>query len=542
MTVQLRFLGGLGEFGANSLAVTAGNEPPLVVDAGAGFLPFEAFGVAYEVPDWAALLDEGPAAALITHAHDDHMKGLGRLVAEFPDTAVRASRTALIWSAEAVDEDHRVAGREFAPGEVLAGMEVDALPVSHSIPGTVILRLGTPAGRLVHASDLRLAPSALEEATDREVMARWGDEGVELALLDATNALDDATPPEESTVAATLADLIGSTPGLVVAVSFASQVGRFRQLALAAAAAGRVVVPVGQGLLRAVRVGKAAGHLALPAGLIRHSRELVRLPRDRVVVVATGSQGEFGSAFPRLVYGEMPAVRLGPGDRVLHAARVIPGHDRRVADLLDGCARAGAEVVTAGDAAIHSSGHLSQAEMREALELLRPRWVIPVHGRRRNLEAAAALARGMGCRTLVVESGEDVAWNGEGPASLGRQFEVSRVPIAQDGSVLPWDAVRARRKLGREGVVIALLALDANGGRPADPTLRAEGVPLADALVTRLARELGDEVRRVSPLAQRDPDVLRSTMASWLRRELWQRVGRRPVIIPVVAAHEQGVR
>lgn len=538
MTVRLTPLGGLGEFGANSWVLSVEGEAPVVVDAGAGFLPFEAFGVAYEVTDYAAVLEAAPAGALMTHGHDDHLKGLGHLVAAFPGTPVRASRTTLRWSAEDPEESRRVSGREFVPGEVLGGVEVEALPVSHSIPGTVILRLGTPAGRLVHASDLRLAPSALGEETDREVLARWGDEGVELAFLDATNALEEGDPPDEGEVAATLAELVSSAPGLVVAVSFASHVGRLHQLALAAAGAGRVIVPVGHGLQRAVAVGRAEGHLNLPAGLIRHHRELARLPRDRVVVAATGSQGEFGSAFPRLVFGEMPAVRLGPGDTVLHAARVIPGHDRRVSDLLDMCVRSGAKVVTAGDAPIHATGHVTRREMAELLGLLRPRWVIPVHGRRRNLEAAAALARAAGCHTLVAESGQEVGWLEGDPAPTGRYVEAARLPIGRDGSMLRWEDLRARRRLAREGMVVAVLAVPEDGGRLADPVLRVEGLHLKEPLVARLERELGDEVRRVSPLAQRDADALRDAMAVWLRRELWQRVRRRPVIVPVVAAPE----
>lgn len=533
MTTRCTALGGLGEFGANSMVVTAEDGRSLVVDAGIGFVPLEAFGVAYEVPDFAALLAEPPAAAVITHAHDDHMKGLPHLVAAYPGLPVAAGGMTRQW-AGSVDEDRRVAVGLLVSGELVGGFQVDSLPVSHSIPGTLALRLHTPQGPLVHASDLRLAPSALGESTDRETLAKWGDDGVNVAFLDATNALEEADPPEESQVADALVRQVQGVPGLVVAVTFASHLGRLHQLALAASAAGRVVVPLGQGLQRALAVGRTSGTLVLPAGLVRHARELGRLPRDRVLVVATGTQGESGSAFPRIVHGEVAAARLGPGDRVLHAARVIPGHERRLNELLDACVGAGADVVTAADAPIHATGHPPRRELEELLSLLRPTWVVPVHGRRRNLEELAVLARRMGCRTVVVESGEELALGDRELTVSGSHPGRARILVGQDGMPLSGSELRQRRRMGREGVMMAVLEAPGDGGRIGDPVLHAEGVNWNGTLLPVLSRELGDEMRRLGPVMAGDPDALAAAMGSWLRRELLRRGGRRPLVVPLV--------
>ncbi len=535
---KLVALGGLGEFGANSLLLEDDAGARTLIDAGAAFSDLADFGVGYEVPDFAALGGSGPAAVVLTHAHDDHVKGLAFLREAYAQIEVVASRTTLTWVRRALGDGAAIAGRELkaAVRTEVGPFAVEALPVSHSIPGAVAIRAEGSDGTLVLATDLRLAPSALDETTSEEALARWGDAGTGVLLLDSTNALVETAPPSEATVAAALEEQVRKAPGAVITVSFASQLGRFRQVARAAASVGRLVVPVGRGLVESLEVQGRLGGLGLPPGLVRPARELPQLPRDRVVVVATGSQGEPGSAFSRLGVDLLPGLRLRPGDTVLHAARIIPGNERRLAVLFDHCVRRGARVVTAAEAPIHASGHPHRAELQRLLELLRPSWVVPVHGRRRHLEAVAELARGRGIRTLVVENGEEVAWSSRGVAATGALRQVGRILLDDVGEeVLDPAILSHRRSLAREGLVVAVLPCSRSGGAPiAAVQLHVSGMPMDAALKDRLEASLGAEVARAGTLARRDPDWLRSTMTRWLRSEVRRRTRRRPVVVALV--------
>lgn len=530
--VRLVPVGGLGEFGANSMLIDDDGGRRLLVDAGAAFSDLDAFGVGYEVPDFATLGEGLPHDLVLTHAHDDHAKALFLLREAAPTAEVWGTRATLARAAPALGDARTTELRAGRPTRI-GRFAVDVLPVSHSIPGTVVVRLRADAGTMVIATDFRLAAPALGEATDLGELARWGADGVDVALLDSTNSTVSAEPPDEATIAATLAEQVRRATGMVVAVTFASHTGRFHQLVAAAVAAGRTVIPVGRGLVEMLAVERGLG-TRLPPGALRPLREAELVPRDRLLVVATGSQGETGSAFARLAVDLLAGLRLRSGDTILHAARIIPGSERRLASLFDHCARRGARVVTAADAPIHASGHAHRAELAAALELLRPRQVLPVHGRRRHLEAQAELARAHGCRTVVVENGEELEWGAAGLTPTGRRRGVGRILIDDVGEeVLDPGVLLHRRVMAQEGLVVAVLPLP-RGDKPSTPHVHAHGLALDAATRQRLAAELQAELCRGGALASRDPDWLRSTMASWLRRELRRRTRKRPAVVALV--------
>lgn len=542
MTVRLLGLGGLGEFGANSLLLDGGAAGRVLVDAGAAFADEPALGLGYEVPDFAAVAGPGPGLLVLSHAHDDHCKGLEMALRTWPGCRVAASRTTLTWCRSALT-GARVDGAELETGAAIpsGGWQVDALPVSHSIPGTLALRLRSAEITVVLASDLRVAPSALGEETSLDALARWGGDGVDVLLLDSTNALVATPPPTETAVAATLAELVRSTRGMAVAVTFASHLGRFRQVAMAAAAAGRVVVPVGRGLVEALTVQARLGGIGLPLGLVRPARELPRLPRDGVVAVVTGSQGESGSAFTRLAAGHLAGVGLQAGDRVLHAARVIPGNERRLAGLFDLCVRQGAEVVTAGEAPIHASGHPHRQELETLLGVLRPRWVLPVHGWRRHLQDVADLARCSGAMTVVAENGDELAWSGGVLELSGHRQPVGRLAFGDgDGDLLDAGVVHARRALARFGALLAVV-VESDGAVPT-VQLHTSGLCLAPEEMEELTVAVRGEAGRVLAVTA-DGDDAGLTMERWLRREVRRRCGQRPaVVVSVVTGADRARR
>lgn len=532
-------LGGLGEFGANAMLLEDENGESVLLDAGAAFSDLELFGVSYEVPDFATLAAP-PRALLLTHGHDDHLKGATHLWEAFPQVpAFGSPATVARLKLSGVGDGGATSPTQVFPAQgslSVGSWQVDALGVSHSIPGTVLLRLCGPAGTVVAATDFRLSPSALEEVTPLHELARWGGDGVDLVLLDATNALVFRPPPDEAQVAATLAELVAQTRGAVVGVIFASHAGRFLQFAQAAVACGRVVVPVGRGLEEMLAVQAAVGGFRLPPGTVRAARELARLPRERLVIVSTGSQGESGAAFTRLALDALPGFRLHPEDLVVHAARLVPGHERRVAKLLDHCARRGARVVTAEQAPVHASGHPHREELDRVLEVLRPRWVLPVHGGRRHLEEAATLARRHGCGTMVVENGQAVRWRDGEPRQEEGYQGVGRVLVGDDSCAAVNAALlQQRRQVARNGLVAAVIPTVGRGeGGVGEPQLMVVGLALADGERRRLLVGLGEELRRAQRQGCTDKEELRSTMSRWLRSELRRRQGCRPAVLVAV--------
>ncbi len=534
MTARAVPLGGLGEFGANSLLVECGAEGRVLVDAGAAFVEGHVFGVAMEVPDFAALGGPAPAAVVVTHGHDDHGRGLGVLCAAYPRIRVLGTRATLARVRRDAEPPPDVTFQEIGDRrESAAGVGLEFMPVSHSIPGTVMTRLfleGTPA---VVATDFRLTPSALGETTSAERLDRWGGEGVGVLFLDATNALVEAAPPSETTVGEVMAEQVSAARGAVVVVTFASHVGRFLQAARAAVAAGRVVVPVGRGMVESLEIQAILGGLGLPPGVVRRSRELADLPRDGVVLVATGSQGEPGSAFSSMALDRLPGFHLRRGDTVLHAARVIPGSERRLASVFDDCVRLGARIVTASDAPLHASGHPHRAELEELLALLRPRCVVPIHGRRRHLAVVSELAARHGARAVVVENGEELELVGGGAEPTGEHRGVGRVLLGEQGEVsLDPGLLHQRRALARNGLLVAVLARPGAAGAPLpDPELEGVGLDVGPEALDDMAAALGAELRREGSGLRDDPEWLRSTMNAWLREQMRRRLRRRPVVL-----------
>ncbi len=529
MRARLVALGGLGEFGANCLVFEAPGGERVLVDAGVAFSELEPYGVSFELPDFAALPGPAPEALLCTHAHDDHGKALPWLLDAFPDLRVCGSRATL--ARLNVPGGARTTVLEGGGTVRIGPWRIDAASASHSIPGALFLRVRDGGTRgIVVATDFRLAAPAFGEPTDEKLLATWGEEGVDLLLLDSTNAVGARVPPEEDAVEAALRDQVRGARGAVIAVTFASHVGRCRQLARAAAAAGRVAVPLGRGIVEALRIQASLGGLGLAPGVLRPERELGGVQHDGVVVLATGSQGEPGSAFARLAVDRVPGFRIEPGDRVLHAARVIPGRERVLEHLFDHCVRRGAEVVTAAEAPIHASGHPHPAELERVIELLRPRWVMPVHGRRRNLEATATLARRAGVAAVVVENGTEVVV-GDGAVGVGAaDRSVGRVLMADDGQrALDPVLVRERRTLGREGVVVAIVVGAAAGGGRRGVVVSAPGTGLTGSELDELGAALTAELVRAAG-HRGGEDELHSTMARWLRREVQRRTGRRRIV------------
>ena len=540
-------LGGLGEFGMNLMVYRHAGEC-IVVDAGMMF-PGEAhLGVDVVVPDLAFLEDCGTIHGIVlTHGHEDHIGAVPYVLArhDLPVLAPPHARglvEARLAEHPAIEAPRLTTLPPDGTPVPLGPFVLETIRAAHSIPQSKMLVLRTPVGTVLHTADFKIddAPPG-GESTDLERLARLGHEGVLALLSDSTNADQPGSSPSERVVGRALDTLLAAARARVFVTCFASNVERVAQLARLAQRHGRRIALVGSALRNQAEVAERLGLLAFPPGVRVSPEEVMALPREQALVVATGSQGEPLSALARIAVGKHRFVHVDDGDLVVHSAREIPGNEKSIGRMIDHLARRGAEVLTTKDAAVHASGHAARDDLRRVIELTRPRFLVPIHGEYRHLRAHARL--GVECGLAVdsvrlVESGDVVAL---GPAGLE---VVDRVPVGQvfiDAALDEVDEtlLEDRRRSAGQGVVVAVVAVDRGGDRARD---QAEIV--SRGFVPDAAGEEGfrvDAERRVlaalaeaTPEERRDEAMLKARIHTELKRFVRRRTQRKPLIIPVL--------
>jgi ribonuclease J len=542
--VRIVPLGGLGEIGLN-LMVIEHDRGAIVIDAGVMFGEERALGVGRLVPDLRYLEERkiAVAAVFLTHAHEDHIGALPYFLEQFP-VPVYGTAVTLAFARRTLAESPSIALdlRELKPGaSVAAGpFEVEAVRVTHSTPDSVALAIRPPAGLIVHSGDFKIDPAPVDGVRfDTERFAQLGNEGVEVLLSDSTNAERPGRCGSESSLKPLISDVIRRTRGKFFLSSFSSHLHRIRQLAEAAHEAGRYVLPLGRRMAESVRLGMEAGQLNLPVGTFVSLAEADFIEPRRLAVLASGSQGEPLSALTRLATDTHPAVRIAPDDVVILSSRFIPGNERAIHTVVNHLFKRGAEVLYDGVAPVHVSGHACRDELAELIQLLRPRYFVPIHGEYRHLvhHARIATAAGVteqGC--FLLENGHPLVLSG-GTARRGRPVHAGRLTANGDELSGP-AAIRQRRALAQEGAIVAILAVSAKDGSiVAGPDLIARGLIEGDGYEPMLARaraEVSGRLRALNGLARSDQRRLRDEMTRTLRRCLNTSGGRRPLIVPHV--------
>jgi ribonuclease J len=544
--LRLVFLGGLGEVGRN-MACLEMKGRLLVLDTGLSFPGEDMPGVDLVLPDYQYLREHRDriAGVVLTHGHEDHVGALPYLLREFPlDVYATRLTTGLLRSK--LDE-HEVADRatfhQVEPGGAtkVGPFSVRFLRVTHSIPDGVAVAIDTPFGTVLHTGDFRLDATPIDgRITDLQGLAEEAKRGVHVMLSDSTNAEDEGTVPSERTVGPELAAIIGEAPRLVVVACFASHIHRIQQVCDAARAAGRKVAFLGRSMHQSLEQAGSLGYLQVPEGDIVDIEEVAELPPESVCVVSTGSQGEPLSALALMAAHENKWVRLEEGDTVILSSSVIPGNEVAIHRVVDGLFRTGADVFHTGNAHVHVSGHAAAEELKLMLNLIRPRWFIPIHGERRHLSAHAKLAQGVGIpseRILVCEDG-DVVEIAEEVRALDRvpagMTLVDGLGIGDVGEVV----LRDRRKLAGDGVVVVVLTADAHSGEVlAGPDIITRGF-----IHDETSEDILEEARHRTLLSLKevereevgDPSILKQHVRRTLGKYFFEVTQRKPVIVPVI--------
>ena len=538
---DLRFvpLGGVGEIGVN--AYLYGQDGRwLMVDLGIGFADDRLPGVDIVLPDLRfieqqrAFLD----GLVLTHAHEDHLGAVPYLWPRLGCPIWCTPFTAAVLRAKLAETDFardvpiRVVepGQEFKPGNIACRF----VHVTHSIPDANALVLETEFGRVLHTGDWKLDPAPLVGArTDVDRLETLGREGVLAILCDSTNVLSPGTSGSEAEVRDSLTKLIAAQPNRVVLTSFASNVARMETAMLAAQAAGRELFVVGRSMRRMIDAAREVGYLQnVPP--IRDEREADLLPRQRVLYLCTGSQGEARSALARVAAGQHPRVRLEPADTVIFSAKIIPGNERTLYNLHNQLVRQGIEVVTEGDHFVHVSGHPCRDELEQMYRWIKPTISVPVHGEARHLHAHQRLAEQMGVpHAMLIENG-DVLRLAPGKPEIVDEVSVGRVVSETDGLVgVGDDMFRTRRRLMAHGTILVGVVLDDEGSVLATPQLTPLGAFELERfaeLRSRTIETVTDAVEDLSDSAVKDDERVREAVRVAVRQALDLPRHRRPIV------------
>ncbi|MBO6509725.1 MAG: ribonuclease J [Roseibium sp.] len=483
-------LGGVGEIGMNLGLYGYGPEDDrtwLIVDCGVSFAGPELPGIDLVLPDIKFLEEEvdNIAGMVITHAHEDHYGGILHLWPYLKVPVYSTAFTAGLLAAKAESEP----GAEEVPVTVvkqgerhkIGPFDVEFVAMAHSIPEPCALAIRTPAGMVLHTGDWKIDPTpGVGLPIDVDRLAALGREGVMALVCDSTNAVRDGVSPSEADVAEALKEVMAAAKHRIAVTTFASNVARIRAISLAAAANDRDVVVVGRSMRRVIEVSAELGYLE---GLKPfHDEEAFGyLPREKVVLLCTGSQGENRAALARIAAGDHRNIALSKGDMVIFSSRTIPGNEKAVGEVLNNLADKDAQIVTDKDALVHVSGHPRRGELEQLYKLVKPKVVLPVHGEPLHLSAHAAFAKEQGVPEVVRGKNGDIIRLVAGKAGI-----IGEAPsgiLVKDGHILDdpeVTGVRERRKLSFAGAAVVALVVNRAGDLLDDPDVTLLGLPDTD--------------------------------------------------------------
>ncbi|CAK0758085.1 Ribonuclease J [Azospirillaceae bacterium] len=530
-------LGGAGEIGMNlSLYGHAGKW--LMVDLGISFGDETMPGIEVIMADPAFIRERKRdlVGLVLTHAHEDHLGAVGYLWSELECPVYAVPFTAAVLRSKLHERGlvGRLKVQEVATGgRVQIGpFNVEMIGITHSIPEAHTLVIRTPAGSAVHTGDWKLdLEPQIGRLTDEAALARLATEGIDALVGDSTNALVPGYSGSEATVSAGLHDLFGRIGTRIAVTCFATNVARLRSVALAAAAHDRRVALVGRSLWRIYEAARGCGYLTdIPEFLTEHDAGY--LPRDKVALVCTGSQGEPRSALARIAAGDHPQILLEPGDVVVFSSREIPGNERAIATVQNRLLSQGIRLVTADNEPVHVSGHPARDELVQMLQWVRPRAAVPVHGERRHQEAHAEIARACQVPETLICSNGTLVRLAPGPTEIIDHVPTGR--LALDGKrlvALNSGAMRSRHRVIWNGAVVATLVLNQRGEIVTTPRLAIMGLVDEEHdrdLVVDLVESVREAVAALPKSSRNDDETVIKTVRGAVRRCFHASHGKKP--------------
>jgi ribonuclease J len=530
-------LGGAGEIGMN-LNLYGYRGQWLIVDCGVTFGDDTQPGIDVVIADPAFIVERRDQllGIVATHAHEDHIGAIPYLWPQLRCPVWATPFTASVLRAKLVEA--RLADKVTINTVPLSGrftigpFDLELITLTHSIPEPNAVVIRTSAGTVLHTGDWKLDPDPLiGPSTDEARLRAVGDEGVLAIVCDSTNALKPGHSGSEGDLRRSLTELIGGYGGRVAVACFASNVARLSTIAHAARAHDRDVALVGRSLWRMDKAARENGYLAdVPRFLTED--EAGYIPREKILLICTGSQGEPRAALARIAREDHPNISLDEGDVVIFSSRIIPGNEKPIARLHNELVRMGIDIVTEADHFVHVSGHPARDELVHMYQMIRPRIAIPVHGEARHMAAHADLA--MQCQveeTLVIENGDLVRLDRNGGAVVA---EIPTGRIVSDGkSLLPLRGavLQQRRRIGSDGSVVATIVVDRRGALAAPPQVSLLGLAEANAEpAAALCGALADAIEGLPTKLRQDDNQLREAARRALRRGLNERFGKRPLI------------
>lgn len=540
-------LGGVGEIGKNIFVVQYGSDI-IVLDSGLMFPEDEMLGVDIVIPDITYLLEhrQNIRGIFLSHGHEDH---IGALPYILPQLNVPVYGTKLTLGLLKIKlEEHGLLDsttlHEIRSNDTIekGNFKIKFFNTNHSIPDSVGMIIKTPTGNVVYTSDFKFDHTPVQgKITDFNSLAEIGREGVLVAISDSTNAERPGFTHSEMEVGETLNDIFKTTKERIIIVTFASNVHRIQQIINAAVFAGRKVAVDGRSMVNVVDISHELGYLNVPAGTLVELEEVRHLPKDKIVILTTGSQGEPLSALARLANANHRKMEILPGDTVVIAATPVPGNEKLVARTINNLFKRGAKVIYEAISGVHVSGHGSQEELKLMLNMLRPRYLIPVHGEYRHLIHHAELARKLGMKKeniFVVENGTVLEFSPAGGRIINNVpangVYVDGLGVGDVGSVV----LRDRQILSKDGIFIVVLTID-NKEKciVSGPDIVSRGfvyVKESEELLEEARENVNKVLNDLMVKKISDWTTIKNSIKESMNRFLWEKTGRKPMILPVI--------
>ncbi len=552
-TVQVIPIGGLGEFGMNSMFLRV-NNAGIIIDAGAMFPDYDQPGIDVVIPDFSFFEEQGLTdivkAIVITHAHEDHIGAIPFLCQDLNrDIDIYGTKLTIGFIKKKLEEhnfEHNVNLHIVNAGESVRfdQMKVNFIQVTHSIVDSLAIFIETPFGNVFHTGDFKIDKTPIDNRHfDFAGFAKAGERGVDLLFADSTNVERKGYTLSERVVGESLEKIIASSKSKVLVACFSSHIHRVQQILNVARKLNRKVALVGTSLINAFNVAKGLGYLKIPPEVLISEREIPDFSPERLIIITTGSQGEPMSALSRIVRNEHKKIKVEEGDTVIISAKTIPGNEKPVLKIINTLYRKGAEVFYEEVSEVHVSGHASREELKMVFSMLKPRFFIPVHGAMKQLHHHMLLAREMGLHKRnirIIEDGDVVELSKNNLRYVGRLQIGKRLIEGSGFDEVEEIALKDRRRMAEDGIIIVAMVVDSNTAKlNGDVEIITRGfILLSDSEnedeINAMKEIVVEKFYMLEPSMRVDWEYARPHIRSALKKYIRKRFNAFPLILPII--------